>query len=44
MQTHSSKPSPKQARAAAQIAYVKGIDALRTNGGLTEADRKFLYS
>ena len=44
MQIHSTKPSPKQARAAAQIAYVKGIDALRTSGGLTEADRRFLYS
>ena len=44
MKTHATTPSPKQARAAAQIAYVKGIDALRTSGGLTEADRRFLCS
>ncbi len=44
MQTLSTKPSPKQARAAAQIAYVKGIQSLKTSGGLTEADRRFLYS
>ena len=44
MQTHSTKPSPKQARVAAQIAYVKGIESLKTSGGLTDADRRFLYS
>ena len=28
----------------AQLAFQKGIEALRTCGGLTEADRRFLYS
>ena len=44
MQTHSTTPSPKQARAAAQIAYLKGMESLKICGGLTEADRSFLYS
>ena len=44
MKTHSTTPSPKQARAAAQIAYLKGIQSLKICGGLTEADRRFLHS
>ncbi len=44
MKTLSTKPLPQQARAAAQIAYLKGIDALSTTGELTEDDRRFLHA
>ena len=44
MQTHFTTPSPREASAVAQLAFVKGIEALRKCGGLTEADRRFRYS
>ncbi len=43
MQSHTGAFS-KEARSAAQIAYVKGFEALRACGYLTEGDRLFLLS
>ena len=44
MQTHPTTSSRKGAKTLAQIAYVKGIDALKASGGLTETDQRFLFS
>ena len=42
MQHQSTPGFSRQARASAQIAYVKGIGALECNAGLSEADSRFL--